>query len=74
LFDAKETKKLVEKGQEFLTLPFHFTKISNVENVVKKHLEKSGKLDILVNNASRQLVCKNFADIDLGNFNNRDQF
>jgi len=29
-------------------------------------MEKYGTLDILVNNASRQMMCKNFEEIDLG--------
>lgn len=65
--DANETKKLVEQeGRECLTLPFDLTNIHNVKKVVEKHLEKFGQLDILVNNASRQIICKDFAKIDLG--------
>ena|SRR5271155_935948 len=65
--DAKETQKMIEKeGRECLTLPFDLTNVKNVKSVVEKHLEKFGTLDVLVKNASRQLVCKDFAEIDLG--------
>jgi NAD(P)-dependent dehydrogenase (short-subunit alcohol dehydrogenase family) len=64
---AKETQKMIEKeGRECLTLPFDLTNVKNVKRVVEKHLDKFGTLDVLVNNASRQLVCKDFAEIDLG--------
>jgi len=65
--DAKETKKMIEKeGRQCLTLPFDLTNVNNVKRVVDKHLEKFKTLDVLVNNASRQLVCKDFAEINLG--------
>jgi NAD(P)-dependent dehydrogenase (short-subunit alcohol dehydrogenase family) len=65
--DADETKKLVEKeGRECLAIPFDLTDLHNVDTVVEKHLEKFGKLDVLVNNASRQMMCKNFEEIDIG--------
>jgi NAD(P)-dependent dehydrogenase (short-subunit alcohol dehydrogenase family) len=58
---------MIEKeGRQCLTLPLDLTNVKNVKSVVDKDLEKFGSLDILVNNASRQVVCKNFADIDLG--------
>lgn len=65
--DADETKELVEKeGRECLAIPFDLTDLHKVDTVVEKHLEKFGKLDVLVNNASRQMMCKNFEDIDIG--------
>lgn len=65
--DANETKKMIEKeGRQCLTLPFDLTNVKNVKSVVDKQLDKFKTLDVLVNNASRQLVCKDFADIDLG--------
>ena len=65
--DANETKKLVEKeGRECLTIPFDLTNLKDIKKIVDKHLETFGSLDILVNNASRQLVCKDFAEINLG--------
>lgn len=65
--DAKETKKLVEKeGRQCLTIPFDLTDLHKVDKIVEKHMEKFGQLDVLVNNASRQMICKKFEEIDLG--------
>lgn len=65
--DADETKRMIEKeGHECLTLPLDLKKADNAKSVVQKHIEKYGSLDILVNNASRQVMCKDFAEIDLG--------
>jgi NAD(P)-dependent dehydrogenase (short-subunit alcohol dehydrogenase family) len=65
--DADETKSLVEKeGRQCLTIPFDLKDLKNVDKIVQKHLEKFGALDIVVNNASRQLMCKKFEEIDLG--------
>src|SRR5579859_499562 len=69
--DANETKQLVEKeGRECLTLPFDLTDLHKVDKIVEKHMEKFGKLDILVNNASRQIMCKKFEEIDIGIYPN----
>lgn len=38
-----------------------------VKKVVKNHMDKFGKLDILVNNASKQMMCKDWAEVDLKN-------
>lgn len=32
---------------------------------IKAHLDKFGRLDILVNNASKQIMCKNIAELDM---------
>jgi NAD(P)-dependent dehydrogenase (short-subunit alcohol dehydrogenase family) len=65
--DADETKSLVEKeGRQCLTIPFDLKDLKNIDKIVQKHIEKFGALDIVVNNASRQLMCKNFEEIDLG--------
>lgn len=36
-------------------------------DAVKQHIDKYGKIHILVNNASKQIMCNNFVDIDLDN-------
>jgi NAD(P)-dependent dehydrogenase (short-subunit alcohol dehydrogenase family) len=65
--DADETKKMIEKeGHKCLTLAMDLNKADNAKTVVEKHMERYGSLDILVNNASRQIMCKDFAEIDLG--------
>jgi len=65
--DADETKKIIQKeGRKCLTIPFDLTNLKSVDKIVKKHMETYGALDILVNNASRQVMCKNFEEIDLG--------
>jgi hypothetical protein len=65
--DADETKSLVEKeGRQCLTISFDLKDLKNVDKIVQKHLEKFGALDIVVNNASRQLMSKKFEEIDLG--------
>lgn len=38
-----------------------------VKGIVDNHLKKWGRLDILVNNASKQIMCKDFAEVDLAN-------
>ena len=65
--DANETKKLVEKeGRQCVTIPFDLTDLHKIDKIVEKHIQKFGALDILVNNASRQMICKNFEEIDIG--------
>lgn len=40
---------------------------SNCKMVVDKHIEKFKTLDVLVNNASKQIQCADLAEIDLDN-------
>ncbi|KAI5810040.1 hypothetical protein DFH27DRAFT_172238 [Peziza echinospora] len=64
--DAEETKKMVEKeNQHCLTLPFDLMDYNNCKKAVELHIEKFGKIDVLVNNASKQMQCEHFEDIDL---------
>jgi len=66
--DAEETKKLVEKeGRQCLTLPFDLMNTKNCEKTISEHVSKFGRVDVLVNNASKQIMCKDFAEIDLDN-------
>lgn len=65
--DAEDTKGMVEKeGQECLLLPFDLKNIKDCSHIIDKHMKKHGKLDVLVNNASTQVMCKDFGEIDLG--------
>ncbi|KAF8471892.1 oxidoreductase [Kalaharituber pfeilii] len=66
--DAEYTKTLVEKeGRSCLCLPFDLMDVKNCKTAVDKHVEKYGRIDVLVNNASKQMMCKDFAEIDLDN-------
>ncbi|ORX40166.1 putative oxidoreductase [Kockovaella imperatae] len=66
--DAQRTKKAIEAdGAKCLCVPFDLMKAENCKSVVDKHIEAYGKLDILVNNASKQIMEKDLADIDLEN-------
>lgn len=37
----------------------------NCEKLVSQHIGEHGRLDILVNNASKQIMAKDIADIDV---------
>lgn len=66
--DAQETSKLVQaETQQCLLLPYDLTDFENCKTVIAKHIEKFGQIDVLVNNASKQMMCKDFAEIDLHN-------
>lgn len=64
--DAEETKKLVEaEGQKCLLIPYDLTDFRGVKTIIDQHVKEFGGLNILVNNASKQIACKNIEDIDL---------
>ncbi|GAA5869074.1 hypothetical protein JCM8547_008692 [Rhodosporidiobolus lusitaniae] len=66
--DAQETKKLVEAaGQRCLLVPGDLRTQAFREELVSKHIKEFGFLDILVNNASQQIQCKDLAEIDMDN-------
>lgn len=66
--DAQDTKKRVEaENQQCLTLAYDLMDNKNCKAVVDKHIEKFGRIDVLVNNASKQILCEDFAEIDLDN-------
>ena len=61
--DAEETQRLVEaEGSEALLIPGDLGKKANADAAVQKTIETFGGLNILVNNAARQWVDKDFAD------------
>lgn len=39
---------------------------ANTKKAVDEHVKRYGGLDILVNNASKQMMCKDLADIEVG--------
>ncbi|KAI5814031.1 general stress protein 39 [Pyronema omphalodes] len=64
--DAEETKRLVtEAGAKCLCIPYDLEKLKSLNEIVEKHVKEYGGLDILVNNASKQVQCENFEDINI---------
>lgn len=65
---AQETKKLVEQaGQKCLLVPGDLRTQDERERLVQKHLDAFGYIDVLVNNASQQIQCKDLAQIEMSN-------
>lgn len=63
---AQRVKKAIEQdGQQCLTIAHDLMKADKAADVVKQHMDKFGKLDILVNNASKQIMSKSITDIDV---------
>lgn len=58
-------KKAPHGENEMINIGGDLRKEEDCKAVVDKHMSKFGKLDILVCNASKQIPCKNFADINL---------
>lgn len=64
--DAEETKRLVEKeGRECLLIPGNLMDNETCKKAVDEHIKNFGKLHVLVNNASKQIMCDDFTKIDL---------
>ncbi|KIX07440.1 uncharacterized protein Z518_02093 [Rhinocladiella mackenziei CBS 650.93] len=64
--DAQDTQKYVEKeGKECLLIPGNLMDNQTCREAVEKHVERFGRIDILVNNASKQIICKDFDKINL---------
>jgi len=63
--DAEKTKELIEQtGSSCLLIAGDLRDINFCESIVKKTIEKCGKLDVLVNNAAEHFSKDNFSDID----------
>ncbi|GAA5868581.1 hypothetical protein JCM1840_005496 [Sporobolomyces johnsonii] len=72
--DAQVTKKLIEDaGQKALLVPGDLRSQEFREKLVKEHINAFGHLDILVNNASQQIQCKDLAEIDMDSVNDTFQ-
>ncbi len=66
--DAEKTKKMVEdEGQQCLLIPGDLMDNETCRKAVQKHVDKFGKIHVLVNNASKQIMCPNITEIDLNN-------
>ncbi|PSS37493.1 hypothetical protein EW026_g2095 [Hermanssonia centrifuga] len=64
--DANDTIAAIKReGQEGLSIAFDLENFKECKVVIDKHIEKFGKLDILVNNASKQTMEKDFSNINL---------
>jgi NADP-dependent 3-hydroxy acid dehydrogenase YdfG len=67
---ADNTKASIEKsGRQCLQLPLNLEDTSNAQKAIEKHMTKFGRLDILVNNASKQIMCKSLEEIDVSGAN-----
>ncbi|KAK0702508.1 hypothetical protein B0T21DRAFT_111328 [Apiosordaria backusii] len=66
--DAEKTKKLVEaEGKQCLLFPGNLMDVETCRKAVEAHVEKFGKIHVLVNNASKQIMCQDITEIDLEN-------
>lgn len=64
--DADDTVKAVEnEGRKALSIAFDLENFKQVDQVIKKHIDAFGRIDILVNNASKQTMEPDFTMIDL---------
>ncbi|KAJ5748466.1 uncharacterized protein N7511_010162 [Penicillium nucicola] len=66
--DADETKRYIEKeNRNCLLIPGDLRDWKLCLHAVDEHVKKYGKINILVNNASKQYITREFPDIDLDN-------
>ncbi|SLM40006.1 oxidoreductase [Lasallia pustulata] len=64
--DAEKTQKAVEaEKQSCLLLPGNLMDNHTCKDAVDQHVKKYGRIDCLINNASKQVQCAEFAEIDL---------
>ncbi|CAI7586316.1 unnamed protein product [Penicillium glandicola] len=64
--DAEATKKSVEQEERTcLLIPGDLRDRNVCRHAVNEHVKKYGKINILVNNASKQYLCTEFENIDL---------
>ncbi|KAF9055811.1 hypothetical protein BJ165DRAFT_1521782 [Panaeolus papilionaceus] len=66
--DAKDAKRLIEEsGAKCQIVCADLIEENACKALIDNHIQKFGQLDIVVNNASKQIVCKNLEEIDLKN-------
>lgn len=64
--DAEDTKAMVEaEGRKCLLIPGNLMDNQTCENAVAEHVRVFGEIHILVNNASKQMMCDDITKIDL---------
>ncbi|KAN0062924.1 hypothetical protein ACQY0O_004745 [Thecaphora frezii] len=67
--DAQEVKRLVSEApmgnKDILLVPLDLMKEDDCKRLVNKHVEKWKTVDVVVNNASKQVPFKNFEETDL---------
>lgn len=64
--DAEETKRAIEHEKRSCLLVAGDLRAHNMcRRAVEEHMNKFQRLNVLINNASKQYMNKNFADIDL---------
>ena len=64
--DADDTIRVIEReGRKGLSIAFDLENFKNARSVVDRHVAEFGRVDVLVNNASKQMMTEDFADIDL---------
>jgi len=72
--DALDAKKMIEDaGAKCNIIKLDLMGEKACKALVDSHIQQFGKLDILVNNASKQIMCKNFEEINLGDVNSTFQ-
>lgn len=69
--DADDMVEMAKKNptgsKELHLIPADLMDEAAVKGVVESHLKRWGRLDIVVNNASKQIMCKDWAEVDLAN-------
>jgi len=66
--DAQDTKKMVaNEGRECLLVAGNLMDNKTCEDAIKQHVDKYGKIHVLVNNASKQIMCEDLKEINLDN-------
>jgi NADP-dependent 3-hydroxy acid dehydrogenase YdfG len=66
MISAKRVKEAIEAdGQKCVTLALDIMDPKNCEKLVSEHIGQHGRLDILVNNASKQIMADSITEIDV---------
>lgn len=66
--DARETQHLVQKeGRKCVLFPGDLMDNETCRKAVETHVDTFGMVNILVNNAGKQIMCQDIRDIDLDN-------
>ncbi|KAJ6441616.1 putative oxidoreductase YhdF [Purpureocillium lavendulum] len=64
--DAQETKNMVaDEGRECLLVAGNLMDNETCQSAIKQHVDKFGMIHVLVNNASKQIMCEDLKDINL---------